>query len=100
MADMSIKKFSKSFWSIPVLLAIFSVFFTICGWFIFGSIFLKAPHWYMEILLDFCLWPSLLLDAVGLPVTNNHIGFVPNAIGWFMVGIVISAIKFKLAKKR
>jgi len=90
---MNIRKPYISFLAWPSCFALGSLVLTCFGWLVFVASFRGAlPAWIPETLISvviwICLWPSLLLESIGLQITNHSTGFFPNAIGWGNIGIV------------
>ena len=84
-----------------LIYAVCSVLFTYTGQKLFGYLFLnnnvfgQRP---LTILFYIFVWPSLLLDSVGVMITNRSYGYIPNAIGWGLLGVLIFYI-FRIFRK-
>jgi hypothetical protein len=91
---MKIEKINRNFYFFPILLIVLSFPFTYFGWMLFSLLFKYKTHPpVINFLMYVFLWPSLLLDSIGIMVTDHSCGFIPNAIGWGLIGIGISIVK-------
>ncbi|GBE04674.1 hypothetical protein BMS3Abin10_00290 [bacterium BMS3Abin10] len=82
------------------MLIVLSFPFTHLGWMIFSLNFFKDKTLSPidDFLMYFFMWPSLLLDSIGIMITNHSLGLIPNAIGWGLVGLGISSIRTVVRK--
>ena len=91
---MKIKQTYQNFWFFPIVSTLLSIPFTLLGWMLFDLIFKgKISSPFFDFLLYFFVWPSVLLDSMGIMVTDHSFGIIPNAIGWGVIGIVISLVR-------
>ena len=72
-----------------IAFAVASIPMTYGGWVLFGLTYTDrledSPL--IDAIMYVCLWPCLLLDEVGVSVTNHSLGFIPNLIGWSFAGL-------------
>lgn len=99
---MNICKSHISFLVWPSCVVLGSVLLTYLGWHTFVIFFRGAmPAWVPEmvgpVIIWICLWPSLLLESIGFQICNDSSGFIPNGIGWGIVGIVLAYIRHRRA---
>ena len=62
----------------------------------FKSIF---PPWIGDTFLYVGMWPCLLLEKLGLQITNHSSGFLQNIVGWNVV-VIFGILVYLLIQKK
>lgn len=97
---MTIRKPYRSFVIWPLCFAGGSLVLTYVGWLFFNPSFWgTVQDWIPEslaaIFIWVCLWPSLLLEVIGIQTAEQSVGFIPNAIGWGAIDIIPAYMRYK-----